>query len=115
MAGGNNIIYTLILLVDSVTQYSETPPERFHQISTFLSHHNLRWNSNSLKLNLEYKVKSRVNNLIFTAGALVLPEGTLGIMEQSTTCRLLTPYTRSAGSTTAVGSPIGPISAVPVG
>ncbi len=50
---------------------------------------------------------------IMMAGALVLPEMTVGMIEQSATRRLPTPFTRSRSSTTAMGSE--PILQVPQG
>lgn len=48
-------------------------------------------------------------------GAFVLPETILGIIEPSATRNPLTPITFSLGSTTDLGSFLGPILAVPTG
>ncbi|KAL2716010.1 hypothetical protein V1478_013686 [Vespula squamosa] len=52
---------------------------------------------------------------IMITGALVFPLTMAGIIEASTTRKPFTPYTLNFGSTTAVGSFLGPILHVPTG
>ena len=52
---------------------------------------------------------------IAIAGALVLPDGIKGMIEQSITLSPSTPRTRSLPSTTDVGSVAGPILRLPDG
>jgi hypothetical protein len=44
-----------------------------------------------LKLSAKFQIFEKIRIFIFTDGALVLPEGTLGMMEASTTRKLCTP------------------------
>lgn len=50
-----------------------------------------------------------------TAGQFVLPDGNVGIAEQSTTRNPVTPRTLNSESSTAMGSESVPIWHVPVG
>lgn len=58
-------------------------------------------------------IRSLAFSAIITTGALVLPDTSVGMIEQSTTRRPGTPCTRSRSSTTASGS--APILHVPDG
>lgn len=48
-------------------------------------------------------------------GALVFPEGSVGIMDASATLNPEIPFTFNSGSTTVVGSSVAPILHVPTG
>ena len=50
------------------------------------------------------RMRSLAFSAIITTGALVLPETSVGMIEQSTTRRPATPCTRSRSSTTAIAS-----------
>jgi hypothetical protein len=60
-------------------------------------------------------MKSAAFSAIITAGQFVLPDGNVGIAEQSTTRNPVTPLTLNSESNTAIGSESVPIWQVPVG
>ena len=109
------------MLKTSLIKLKRHPPtfRRFEQtftlepVKTFLSAMYQWLCINTIIFHVVDNIKSAAFSAIIIVGALVLPPITVGIIDASTTLKLLIPLTRSSGSTTDISSI--PILQVPTG